>query len=516
MIYLDPPFNSKTNYNILFKDGEDTAQVKAFEDKWTFNGTAHDAYTDLMQTRISDAMQGLKQILGDVGTMAYLCIMAIRLLEMHRTLKPTGSIYLHCDPTASHYLKVVMDAVFGAKNFRNEVVWRRSHNKGAGRKMAAVHDVILFYAKSDLATFNTVLVEHDPAYVKKFYRHRDEHGRYRLVLLTGPGTTGGESGRSWRGVDPTNSGRHWAAPRAFPPHMEKPQEYDSLSVHRKLDALDGLGLIHWPKKKGGAPQFKRYLYGGTALTDVIVDVNPLYKNSSESLGFQTQKPRALIGRFIEMATNRGDLVMDPFCGCGTTVAAAAALDRRFIGIDASVEATALVKQRIKESYDIDVEIRGLPYTVEQAEELGSTDGHKFQRWIISKMPGFLPNERQSHDGGVDGSAKVFLGGDYRTVVCSVKGGRRPNISALRELIGTVKARGAMFGVMVVVRRPSKQWYAVAKAEGAAGDGVVECPRIQIYTVQDMFDGKRLNLPALRPQVPRGPRAKPRRGLQEYL
>lgn len=516
LIYLDPPFNSKVNYNILFRDGQDTAQVKAFEDKWTFNGTAHDAYTDLMQSRISDTMQGLKKILGDAGTMAYLCIMAVRLLEMHRALKDTGSIFLHCDPTASHYLKVVMDAVFGAKNFRNEIVWRRSHNKGTGRKMAAVHDVILFYAKSKTATFNTVRIGHNQEYVKRFYCYRDEHGKYRLVLLTGPGKTTGESGQSWRGVDPTSIGRHWAAPREFPPHMKKPPDYDAVSVHQKLDMLDKLGLVHWPKKKNGMPQFKRYLYGGTALTDVITDINPLYKASSEYLGFQTQKPRALIARLVKMATNSDDLVMDPFCGCGTTVEAAVALNRRFIGIDASVEATALIQRRIKEAHDIDVKIEGLPYTIEQAEMLGSTDGHEFQRWIISKMPGFLPNEKQSCDGGVDGYAKVFLGGDYQTVVCSVKGGRHLDPSALRDLVGTVQKKDAMFGVLVTVHPPPKSWYADAKARGVVGDDMARYPRIQIYTVHDMFEGRAPILPAPQPQIPRGPRTKPRRGLQKHF
>lgn len=516
MIYLDPPFNSKTDYNILFKDGNDTAQVKAFEDKWTFNGSAHEAYHALMDTNVSDVMQGLKMMLGDSSTMAYLCIMAERLLEMHRILKDTGSLYLHCDPTASHYLKVILDAIFGQDNFRNEIVWRRSHNKGTGRKLAAVHDVIFFYGKTRFTTFNTVRVEHDPEYVKKHYKQRDEHGHYQPVALTGPGKTGGESGKSWRGIDPSKSGRHWAAPREFPPHIEKPPEYDSMSVHQKLDMLNDHGLIWWPKKDGGMPRFKRYLYGGTAITDVIVDVNPLSANSAEYLGFQTQKPLSLISKFVEMSTNPDDLVMDPFCGCGTTVAAAAALDRQFIGIDASVEATALIERRIKELYNMDVETEGLPYTIQQAEDLGATDGHEFQRWIITKMHGFHLNQKQSSDEGVDGSAKVFFKNDYLKVICSVKGGRNLNPAMLRELIGTVQKQSAAFGVLVTVYPPPKKWYATAKAEGEVSDNVIGFPRIQIYTVQDMFKGKMPNLPALHHQIPSGPRAKPRRGLQKRL
>ena len=516
MIYLDPPFNSKTDYNLLFKDGNDMAQVKAFEDKWTFNGTAYSAYHDLMKTPVSDVMQGLKKILDDGSTMAYLCIMTERLLEMHRVLKPTGSIFLHCDPTASHYLKVVMDAIFGQGNFRNEIVWRRSRNKGTTRKLAAVHDSILFYVKGEPATFNRIVAEHDSGYVEKHYKKKDAGGNYQAVALTGPGKTGGESGMPWRGVDPSKSGRHWAAPREFPPHMEKPGEYDGLSVHKKLDMLDKHGLILWPEKENGMPRFKRYLYGGTAITDVIVDVNPLSPKSPEYLRFQTQKPRALISRFIEMSTNKGEVVMDPFCGCGTTVVAAAALSRQFIGIDASVEATGLVQRRIKEAHNLDVEIEGLPYTIQQAEELGATDGQEFQRWIISKMPGFHPNPKQSGDGGIDGSAKVFFRDDYRTVICSVKGGRNLNPAMLRELVGTVKKEDAEFGVLVTVHPPPKRWYAGARTEGVVSDGMVEYPRIQIYTVRDMFDGRMPNLPALQHQIPSGPRAKPKRGRQKRL
>ena len=192
------------------------------------------------------------------------------------------------------------------------------------------------------------------------------------------------------------------------------------------------------------------------------------------------------------------------------------LNRNFIGIDASMEATGLVQSRIKEAHNLDVEIEGLPYTIQQAEELGATDGQEFQRWIISKMPGFHPNPRQSGDGGIDGSAKVFFRNDYRTVICSVKGGRNLNPAMLRELVGTAKKEDAEFGILVTVYPPPKSWYANARTEGMVSDGMVEYPRIQIYTVQDMFDGRMPNLPALQHQIPSGPRAKPRRGRQKRL
>ena len=517
MIYLDPPFNSKTDYNILFKDGNDKAQVKAFEDKWTFNGTAHEAYADLMGTCISDTVQGLQKILGDIGTMAYLCIMAIRLLEMHRILKDSGSIFLHCDPTASHYLKVVMDSIFGTKNFRNEFVWKRTPVRGAGfHKVRSTHDVVLYYTKSNNAIFNRVTIPYDAEYVNKFYKYSDEYGAYRSMSLVAAGPRSGYSGKPWRGVSP-HTGNHWSCPGTFPDHVTKPQNWGAMTTQEKLDYFDENDLILWPEKTDGVPQFKRYLSsGGQYVTDIITDIAPLSAQSAEYMGYQTQKPRALIERFVEMTTQPGDLVMDPFCGCGTTVEAAAVLDRQFIGIDASVYATDLVKRRIKQSYGIGVEIEGLPYTMEQAEELGATDGQEFQKWAISKMRGFHPSERMSGDGGVDGSAKVFFGGDYHTVVVSVKGGRNLNPGMLRELIGTVRNKNAMFGVLVTVRRPPKKWYADAKSEGVVGDGIVEYPRIQIYTVQDIFDEKNLNIPPLQPQIPSDARPKPRRGLQKRL
>lgn len=520
MIYLDPPFNSEADYNILFRDGNDTAQVKAFEDKWTFNGNAHDAYAELMQTRISDAMQGLKQILGDAGTMAYLCIMAIRLLEMHRILKPTGSIFLHCDPTASHYLKVVMDAVFGAKNFRNDIIWKRSSGHPLSiKKFDAITDTILFYRKSDKFVFRPVRIPQPVEMVNRNYQHEDDHGRrYTHGDLTGGKAGGASSYLPFRGASPPK-GRGWA-----PPTREKipgwaavllPDDYEKMNQLEKCEALDSIGLIHW--SSSGKPYLKRYLPDNPMrnVPSLWDDIGPISK-SKEYLRYQTQKPLDLLKRVILSATDAGQVVLDPFCGCGTTVEAAAALGRQFVGIDATVESTGLVKSRIRKSHGIDLEIEGLPYTIEQAEELGATDGHEFQRWIISKMPGFHPNERSSGDGGVDGYAKVFFRNDWRRVVCSVKGGRNLNPAMLRELVGTVRTKDAVFGLLVTVRPPPKSWYADAKREGTVGDGMVEYPRIQIYTVQDMFDGKTPLLPALRHQIPSGPRAKPRRGLQGNL
>ena len=493
LIYLDPPFNSKTNYNILFRDGKDTAQVKAFDDKWTFEGTAHDVRVKLMGTRISDTIQGLRQILGDTGEMAYLCIMAIRLLQMHRILRDSGSIYLHCDPVMSHYLKVVMDSVFGGQNFLNEIHWRRNSAHSDGRRYGRITDIILFYSKSRSYVWNVVYTPYDEDYLNRTYRYSDGRGRYSSSDMTAESLAGGGYQYEFCGHH-----REWKYPEAT------------------MKRLENEGMIHRPKKAGGLPRKKTYLDAGKGvpLQDIWTDIGKVA--GAEDLKYPTQKPLSLLERIIRASSNEGDVVLDPFCGCGTTVEAAAALDRQFIGIDASVEATALVKWRIKQSCGIDVKIEGLPYTIEQAERLGSTDGTEFQKWAISKMPGFIPNDKMSDDDGVDGSAKVFFDGDYHTVVVSVKGGRNPKPADLRELIGTVQKRSATFGVLVTVRPPPKKWYANAKAEGMVGDEMAEYPRIQIYTVQDIFDGKELKLPPLQPHIPSDRRTMPRRGLQKHL
>lgn len=418
MIYLDPPFNSKTDYNILFKDGNDAAQVKAFDDKWTFNGTAHDVYAELMGTRISDTIHGLKQIIGDTSMMAYLCIMGIRLLEMHRVLKDTGSIFLHCDPTASHYLKVVMDSVFGTDNFRNEIIWKRSSGHPLSiKKFDAITDTILFYQKSSEFIFHPVLIPQPDEMINRNYQHHDSNGRYSHGDLTGGKAGGASAYLPFHGVTPPK-GRGWA-----PPTRQKIPEwaanmlsgdYEKMSQIEKCEALDSIGLIHW--SASSKPYLKRYLpdnpmRNAPSLWD---DIKPI-AGSKEYLGYQTQKPLTLLKRIILSATVAGQAVLDPFCGCGTTVAAAAALNRQFIGIDVSIEATGLIQRRIKESSGMDVGIEGLPHTIEQAEELGATNGQEFQRWIISKMPGFHPNEVSSGDGGVDGSAKVFFKNDWQRV-----------------------------------------------------------------------------------------------------
>ena len=270
LIYLDPPFNSNRDYAAPI--GSEAAGA-AFKDTWTLSDV-----DDAWHGEIADREPTLYAIIDAAGQAhgkgmkSYLIMMSVRLLEMRRLLKPTASLYLHCDPTASHYLKMLLDAVLGPGSFRNEVVWKRTSSKKGTRKLAAVHDVILFYA-GEAAAFNAVYGPHDPEYLTKFYRHEDEHGRFRTDNLTAAGIRYGDSGKPWRGIDVTAKGNHWRGPGAFPPHVERPERWDTMATRQKLKCLDAVGLIYWPPK-GTMPAFKRYLSTtkGAVMTDMVLDV----------------------------------------------------------------------------------------------------------------------------------------------------------------------------------------------------------------------------------------------------
>ena len=267
LVYLDPPFKSNQDYNVLFQEQDGSrsaAQIRAFEDTWQWDQAAAAAYEEVVEAggQVALAMQGFRTVLGESDMLAYLSMMAPRLKELRRVLKPTGSIYLHCDPTASHYLKMLMDSVFGPANFRNEIVWKRTHAHGGQIRWGPVHDTLLFYTKSNQYQWNRVLQAHWEEYVSGKYRFQDERGRYRLVVLTGPGIRDGESGKPWKGYDPTAIGRHWAIPGKLLSEVMGAAPPKSMSLHEKLQYLDDNGFIHWPKKTGGllgTPEVKRYL-----------------------------------------------------------------------------------------------------------------------------------------------------------------------------------------------------------------------------------------------------------------
>ena len=364
-----------------------------------------------------------------------------------------------------------------------------------------------FYSKSDKRVWNPVYTELDPEYVRKKYRHEDERGRYRIGDLYAPGVTQkGESGSPWRGVNPSPSGNHWRAPRrkAWPEGVEPPTNYEYLSVHEKLEALDTNGLIHWPEK-GSIPGFKRFLSTskGRRVQDIITDIKKLGKRSPEKTDYPTQKPIALYERIIEASSKKGDLVLDPFCGCGTTLMAAEAQNRHWIGIDVTYLATGAVKLQIEKFYPQlrnEITITGTPENVEQALELAHTNTHGFEEWCVTHVLKFKSNAKKVGDGGIDGTFRFPLGKikgkqAYGKASAQVKGGNY-TLSHVRDFRTAMKNAGADLGVFVVTSPPTQGMLTEAAKSGIYKHPSYElsAPRVQIYEIQDHFNGKTPTLP----------------------
>ena len=365
LIYLDPPFNSQQTYNAPI--GSEAAGTQ-FKDTWTLDDV------DLAWVAgLGDANKPLAAVVTTAGlahgsgTQSYLSMMAQRLVEMRRILKPTGSIYLHCDPTAGAYLKMLMDCIFGKGNFRNEIVWQRTKGRSDAQRFGRIHDVILYYA-GDGATWNGAYMPHDPVYVKQAYRHNDQRGHWQSGDLTASGTRKGESGKPWRGIDPTKRGRHWSTPTqggmaAFVAEHVPGWPSSFGDVQERLDALDAAGFVHWPANRGGGgtmPRLKRYLAAtkGKALGDVWTDFGKLEASAKEKVDYPTQKPLALLERIVLASSDEGNVVLDPFCGCATTLVAAEKHGREWVGVDLSKKALELVDYRLREQHGVFGQIIG--------------------------------------------------------------------------------------------------------------------------------------------------------------
>ena len=410
LVYLDPPFNSNANYNILFKSpagaGSD-AQIEAFEDSWHWNDSAEAAFDAVLRsgnTKVADMLVAMIGYLGRNDMMAYLAMMAVRLIELHRVLKPTGSLYLHCDPTASHYLKILLDGVFGPQQFLNEITWKRTFAHGSAKRFGPVHDTILFYSKNGHNRWQDLKVGHDDTYVSKHFRYVDEARgeRFQAISLTGAGTRKGESGEPWRGIDPTKVGRHWAVPRA----IVAKEGLEVISTAAALEALDGAGRIYWPAVEGGTPRLKWFVsdLDGARLGDVWTDIPPISAQAKERLGYPTQKPLALLERIIAASSNPGDVVLDPFCGCGTAVDAAEKLGRRWLGIDITHLSISLIEKRMKDRYPgIAFDVIGTPKDLASAIDLANRDKYQFQWWAVSLVDAQpYGGKKKGADGGIDG------------------------------------------------------------------------------------------------------------------
>ena len=506
LIYLDPPFNSNQTYNVLFqeKDGSQSAsQIKAFGDTWHWDETAARSYEETVEAggQTAEAMQAFRKLLGTNDMLAYMSMMAPRLVELRRVLKPTGSLYLHCDPTASHFLKLLMDAVFGGANFRTEIIWKRTGAHGRAKRWGPIHDTILFYTVSGKYVWNRVYEKYDPKYIEKFYRAEDERGRYQLITLDGPGTRGGSSGGPWRGVNPTLKGRHWELPpdRTLPDDFKHPEGYAEMTVQERLDVLSGAGLIYWPPR-GKVPRFKRYLSvaEGNPIQDIISDIRPIGSQAAERLGYPTQKPVALLERIIQASSNEGDVVLDPFCGCGTTIAAAQKLDRRWIGIDITYLAISLIRYRLGDSFgkDCRFELIGEPTSLPDATALAKQDPYQFQWWTLGLVRARPVEQKKGADRGIDGRLYFHdegRSGKTKQIIFSVKAGK-VTVLHIRDLVGVISREKAEIGAFLSLEPPTSPMRREAASAGFYESPWGKHPRIQLLTIEDLLGGKSIDYP----------------------
>ncbi|MDD9884702.1 MAG: DNA methyltransferase [Gammaproteobacteria bacterium] len=462
LIYLDPPFNSNANYNVLYgkdqkgKPLDERAQFIAFNDTWYWSIEAAERVNNIKNAvghPAHKAIWGLSEMLPESGMLAYLSYMAERLAVMRGILKDTGSIYLHCDPTASHYLKTIMDCVFGVGNFRNEIVWCYTGPSGAKYNFPAKHDVVLRYTKSQVWTFNA----------------------------------------------------------------------DSVRIpYKELHSDKGKGAKFWGDKGKlqNEETRKRYEARGKVPEDYWLDIpSGGHIPPDERLGYPTQKPLALLERIIEVSSNKGDLVLDPFCGCGTTAEAAWKLKRRFVGIDISSYAiTRVCKDRMKRAGGVSV--MGLPTDMRSARALCAADPFAFEHWAISLLEGYAPNDKQVADGGIDGRGRLLNppldeSGKPEKGLCvaQVKGGK-PGADTLRAFLSQIAGGAFSMGVFVTLEKPRETptMREVATKAGAfqSPGGAKTYNRIVFWSIEEYFDGIEAKLPdmthpftgkALHPEIP---------------
>lgn len=422
--------------------------------------------------------------------MAYLSMMAVRLLELHRVLKPTGSLYLHCDPTASHYLKLLLDGVFGADRYRSEIIWRRYGAHNDSKAYGRVHDVIFFYVKGPLFLFNKQHEAYSEEYVADRFRFTDADGR--------------------RWAEQNLSSPNPRPNLTYPFKAKKGITYQPPSngwkyTQDRMVTLDEENRLHYPSKEDGGLRRKNYLDErlGVPVQDVWVDLGAIGGTSPERLGYPTQKPLALLERIIAASSNEGDVVLDPFCGCGTAVHAAQKLGRQWIGIDVTHLAISLIEKRMRAAFpDIAFSVEGTPKDLASAEDLAARDKYQFQWWAVS-MVDAMPygGKKKGADGGVDGI--IYFKPDGRRTekaVVSVKGGDNVGVQMIRDLHSAMEREKAPIGVFITKALPTSVMEKEAAAVGrfhaeATGKSY---PRLQIITLAELFAGKRPDIPYVDP------------------
>jgi len=483
LIYLDPPFNSNRSYNVLFREesgSEAQAQITAFDDTWHWTAETEKLYHEIVAASlpVSGLLSALRFGIGANQMMAYLVMMTARLIELHRVLKPTGSLYLHCDPTASHYLKIILDAIFGAQNFRNEIVWKRTSAHSNARRFGSSHDVLLYYSRCDSYKWNEVYLSHDDKYIESHYSLVDSDGRRFMASDLG-GHKGVNKEFEWMG-------------------MKKPWRYPK----EKLDELNISGRIYWTNK--GTPRYKRYLdeLPGSKTQDIWIDVPPINSQAAERLGYPTQKPVALLERIIQASSNPGDIVLDPFCGCGTAVVAAQKLGRQWMGIDVTHLSIALMKYRLKDAFNLDAgrdyAVIGEPQDMASARQLALDDRYQFQWWALSLIKARpLGDRKKGADRGIDGIINFIddNSGKAKLALVQVKSGH-VTAGHIRDLVGVLDRESAAIGIYITLEEPTREMRREAVTAGFYhSDGWNrDYPRIQILTIADLLQGAEVKLP----------------------
>jgi DNA modification methylase len=485
LVYLDPPFKPTERYNLLFKSRQGlpaAAQVRAFTDTWRWDEAAAEAFHDVMENApesVGRKLQAMHEVLGDSDMFAYLCMMTPRLVELRRVMKDTASIWLHCDTSASSELKILMDIVFGPENCRTIVTWKRTtaHSDGAQgrREMGRISDVLLYYSKGDRWTWNASYVPYNQQYIATKYRHVEPGTgrRYRLDNLTGPG--GADRGNPKYEVMGVT--RHW--------------RYSQTNMERLI--AEGRVV---QTKPGAVPQFKRYLdeMRGVTLQDVWDDIRPINSQALErkKIGYPTQKPEALLERIIRLSSNEGDLVLDPFCGCGTAIAVAHREGRMWVGIDIAEPAIRVVRGRLGETAEGAYTVWGEPESVEDAETLAREDPYQFQWWAVRRLGAVEVEHRKGADRGIDGRLilrSMTRDGRFPQAIISVKAGK-PGPAHVRDLRGTLEREDAEIGVLVTMRESTP----AMRKEAASAGSVARSPwvpRIQLLSVAEIFEGKQV-------------------------
>ncbi|MCZ8128822.1 MAG: DNA methyltransferase [Microcystis sp. LE19-114.1B] len=500
LCYIDPPFNSKRNYNQIYNNlgKEDQAQAQAFVDTWTWDNHANEALEEIQSnyqgkftSQTIDLIDGLTKVLGKGSLLAYLVSMTLRIVEIHRVLKSTGSFYLHCDPTASHYLKIVLDTIFCSQggDFKNEIVWKRadSHNDGkqGSKQYGRIHDVIFFYVKSNQWLWNHQYLELPETTQDKWYRNiESETGRrYNKSDLTAA-KPGGDTSYEWKGVKPP-TGRFWAYSKA------------------KMQQFEAQGLLVY--SASGRPYLKRYLdeSKGVPLQDFWSDISMLRGiHQKERLGYPTQKPEALLERIIKASSNKGDVILDAYCGCGTTIAVAERLERNWIGIDITYQSISLMLKRLEDSFGKNVldkiELNGIPKDLESAKALATKPDDRtrkeFEKWAVLTYSNnrAVINDKKGADKGIDAIAYFQGDKDNREkIIFQVKSG---NVKSgdIRDLQGTMTLQGAALGIFITLKPPSKDMIQTAKSAGIYRGRYMSqsVDKIEIVTVQEILEQKK--------------------------